>query len=177
MSMVNPTPGYYKLPGALLALDGNCGPLSVWLLLKLFRKRTSSERIVRLCRHSKRFGTYTIALAIALRELGLKVSFHSEEDPDPMPLERRLYRTAERLGVVMGKALQVDELLNRIRHGEIAIVFFDTDAGGGHFSPLIGVKRQRLVLPYTDVGEMDAEEFERRWTAPGICRQCVFASR
>ena len=170
-------PGYYEAPAALFALDGNCGPMSVWLLLRYFRKRTSSERIIRFCRYTKRHGTFTIALAVALREHGLKVNFRTEEDSAPMPVERRLYRTAEKLGVVMGKALQVDELLHRIRHGEIAIVCFNTDAGDGHFSPLIGVKRRHLVLPYTDRGEMDVDEFERRWAAPGICRQCVFASR
>lgn len=170
-------PSYYEAPAALLALDGNCGPLSVWLLLRHFRKRTSSERIIRLCRYTKRHGTFTIALAVALREHGLKVSFHTEEDPTPMPVERRLYRTAERSGVVMGKALQVDELVPRIRQGEVAVVCFNTAAGDGHFSPLIGIKRRHLVLPYTERGEMDVEEFERRWTAPGICRQCVFASR
>jgi len=170
-------PGYYEAPRALFALDGNCGPMSVWLLLRHFRKRTSSEQIIRLCRYTKRHGTFTIALALALREHGLRVNFHTEEDPAPMPIERRLYKTAERSGVVVGNALQVNELLNRIRSGEVAIVCFNTDAGDGHFSPLIGVKRRQLVLPYTDQGRMDVEEFERRWTAPGICRQCVFAAR
>ncbi len=109
-------------------------------------------------------------------EVGGFVNFHTEDDPAPMPIERRLYKPAERSGVVMGEAHEVDELLHRIRQREVVIVSFDTVAQFGHFSPLIGVKRQRLVLPYTDVGEMDAEEFERRWTAPRICRQCVFAS-
>lgn len=104
-------------------------------------------------------------------EVGGFVNFHTEDDPAPMPIERRLYKTAERSGVVMGEALQVDELLHRIREGEVAIVSFDTVAQVGHFSPLIGVRRRRLILPYTDKGEMDVEEFERRWTAPGICRQ------
>jgi hypothetical protein len=173
----NQFPGYYEAPRALFALDGNCGPMSVWLLLRHFHKRTSFQQITQFCRYTQRHGTFTIALALALREHGLSVSFHTEEDPDPMPIERRLYKTAERSGVVIGKALQVKELLDRIRSGEVAIVCFETDAGEGHFSPLIGVKRRKLVLPYTDQGKMDIEEFERRWTAPGICRQCVFATR
>lgn len=170
-------PSYDDAPRAFFALDGNCGPVSVWMLLRHFRRRTSSERIIRLCRYTKRHGTFTIALAIALREHGLRVHFHTEVDPAPMPIERRLYKTAEKSGVMMGEALRVDQLLARIRRGEVAIVCCDTDTGDGHFSPLLGVEQDRLILPYTDQGGMDVEEFERRWTAPGICRQCVFAVR
>jgi hypothetical protein len=173
---MNQFPGYYEAPSALLALDGNCGPMSVWLLLRHFRRRTSSERIIRLCRYTKRHGTFTIALAIALREYGLRVDFHTEEDPAPLPFERRLYKKAERSGVVVRDALPVNELLHRIRCGEVAIVYFETDVGNGHFTPLIGVKRRQLVLPYAEHGGMDVEEFEWRWSAPGICRQCVFAA-
>lgn len=172
-----PFPDYQHAPGALFSISGNCGPISVWLMLRHFRKRTSAERILRSCRYTKRYGTFTIALAIALHEHGLKVNFHTDEDPAPMPLERRLYKTAERSGMVVGPAIPIDELLHRIRKGEVAIVSFDTEAGIGHFSPLIGVKGRHLVLPYTEKGIMEIAEFERRWSAPGICRQCVFAIR
>ena len=170
-------PGYDEAPRALLALDGNCGPTSVWLLLRYFRRRPSSQRIIRSCRYTKRHGTFTIGLAVALREHGLRVNFHTEDDPDPMPIERRLYKTAEKAGVVLGEALRVDELLDRVRSGRIAIVCFNTDEGHGHFTPLTGVRGRRLVLPYTEQGSMGILDFERRWTAPGICRQCVLTAR
>jgi len=166
-----------EAPLTLLGLDGNCGPVSVWLLLRYFRSRTSSERLIRLCRYTRRHGAFTIALAVALREHGLKVGFHTERDPDPKPMERRLYPTAERKGVVLGDALKIGELVDRIRAGEVAIVYFNTDENTGHFTPLIGVSRNRLILPNTDLGFMSIPEFEARWSAPGICRQCVFAAR
>lgn len=174
---LNRFPGYLDAPTSLLALEGNCGPISVWLVLRHLRMRTSSERIIRLCRYSRRHGTFTIALAVALREHGLKVDFHSEEDPFPMPIERQMYKIAQKSGIVLGNPLPVDELLGRIRGGEVAIVYFKTDNANGHFSPLIGIAGRRLVLPYTDMGAMDVEEFEERWTAPGFCRQCIFATR
>jgi hypothetical protein len=175
--VTNEFPGYYEAPLALFALEGNCGLMSVWLLLRHFHRRTSSERIIRLCRYSRRQGTFTIGLAIALREHGLRVTFHTDKDPAPMPIERRLYKTASKLGIVVEDALKVSEILDRVRCGEVAIVSFDTDDGDGHFSPLIGAKGRRLVLPYTENGIMDVEEFESRWTAPAICRQCILAVR
>ena len=101
----------------------------------------------------------------------------TEVDPSPTPLERRLYRRAGRLGLTVGPAVSVPGLLARVRRGEIAIVCFDTAGGAGHFSPLTGVQGRRLLLPHTDLGGMDARTFGRRWTAPGICRQCVLVRR
>ena len=172
-----PFSGPDEAPRVLLELDGNCGPMSVWLLLRYFRKRTSAERIIRLCRYTKRHGTFTIALALALKEQGLRVWFHTEEDPAPMRIERILSRMAERAGVGMGGPLQVDDLIHCVRGGAVGIVSFDTDEGTGHFSPIIGVRKRRLILPYTEQGSMDADEFEKKWAAPGICKQCLFAAR
>jgi hypothetical protein len=173
----NQFPSYYQAPMALLALDGNCGPICVWGMLRHFHKRRSSERIIRLCRHTKRHGTFLIALAVALREHGLRVQFYTEEDPAPTPLERRLYKAAAKLGIEVGEALPLNELLARIRGGEVALVSFDVDAENSHYSPLIRVSRGHLILPYTERGRMRIEEFEERWAAPGICRQCAFAAR
>lgn len=178
-------PNHGDAPHALLALDGNCGPLSVWFLLKHFRKRTSAEKLIRLCRHTKRYGTFTIGLAYALHKHGLRVEFHTENDPAPKPLERVLYPTAKRAGVTMGGPLDMDNLLCRVRQGGIGIVSYDEGDGTGgdgtggdgtgHFSPVIGMRRNRLILPYSTEGSMKPDEFEKRWRAPGICRQCLFA--
>jgi hypothetical protein len=170
-------PPHLDAPPPLLALNHNCGPMSVWWVLWHLRKRASADRIIRLCHHSRRTGSHTIALALALRAHGLTVDFRTGEDPSPTPLERRLYRRAERLGMVAGPALSVAGLLGRVRRGEVAVVLFNTDDGDGHFSPLIGVQGRRLILPYTSQGGMDARTFRRRWTAPGICQQCVLVRR
>ena len=139
-----PFPDYYKVPRVLFDLEGNCGPLSVWLLLRHFKKRASADRIIRLCRYTKRHGTFTVALAFALKEHGLRVQFHTEIDPAPMPVERTLIRMAERAGVVMDGPLHMDELIRRVRGGEVGIMAFDTDDGRGHFSPVIGVRKGGL---------------------------------
>jgi hypothetical protein len=169
-------PNHVEAPRALLGLEGNCGPLSVWLLLKHFRKRTSAGKLIRLCRHAKRHGTVTIGLAYALHLHGLRVEFHTENDAAPKPVERVLYRTAKRAGVTMGGPLDMDNLLCRVRDGEIGIVSYDEDDGTGHFSPVIGMRKNRLILPYSTEGSMEPDEFEMRWRAPGVCRQCLFAS-
>lgn len=151
--------------------------MSVWLLLRYFRRKTSAERVIRLCRHTKLHGTFTVALAVALHEHRLAVSFHTDVDPHPKPLERKLYNAAKKRGIAPGEALGIEQLLDRVRAGETAIVGFETDEGNGHFTPLIGVKRRWLILPYTDRGGMSISQFEKRWSAPGICRQCVLVSR
>src|SRR5262249_53723829 len=81
--MVNDFPAYWNAPSQLLALDGCCGPVTAWGILKYFRIRASSAQIIEACRYTKRHGTFTIALAVALREFGLLVSFYSYFDPNP----------------------------------------------------------------------------------------------
>jgi hypothetical protein len=170
-AMLVPSP--WDAPRALLAAEGNCGLLSVWMVLKSYRRHTSSARILRACRHTKKYGTFTIALAVALREHGLEVRFHSEPDPSPRRIERAAYRVAAKAGVRLGPALRLQELLDRIGGHRTAIVYMEMPGGQGHFSPLLGVRDGLLVLPNTDEGMLPPDEFERRWTRPDILRQRI----
>ena len=164
-------------PAALLRLEGNCGPVSAWMALKHLRKRVAAERVVRACRHSAGYGTFTVALAVGLRELGLEVEFFSEPDPDRQPAEVRCYARAEQTGVPVNAAIDLPDLLARVDDRHVAIVFYDADAETGHFSPLAGCEDERLVLPNDPAGGMEADRFEALWRAPGILRQCVLVSR
>ena len=79
--------------------------------------------------------------------------------------------------MTIGPALPIGDLVRRVRQGQVAIVFFDTGTDFGHFSTLVGVAGRRPILPYTNRGTMGVRTFQSRWTAPGICRQCVFVRR
>ena len=116
---------------------------------------------------------FTIALATALREHGLDVTFHSDPDPDMKPQERRFYQRARALRIPLLPPVSVRELLAHTDAGCVPIVFHDTPSGQGHFSPLVGERRGRLMLPHSDGGGMSRRQFARRWSAPEICRQCV----
>ena len=123
---------------ALSTLPGNCGPMSVWFLLRQHGKRVSAARIIRACRHTKLNGCYTITLALALHEFGLPVSFHTDPDPAIEPQEARCYERAQRCGMPVKPAVSLSMLL-RLTRLRPAIVYY-AGLGGGHFSPLVGFR-------------------------------------
>lgn len=165
-------PDFTKAPTALSRLPGHCGPMSVWLILRYFRKRVGAARIIRACRHTERHGCYSIGLALALDEFGLRVAFHTDTDLEIEPLEARCYQRARRRGIPIGPPLCLSELQQAVR-GHLAIVYLAGRGGEGHFSPLVEFRRGQAVLPYTDRGRLPVKTFERCWSGPGFPRQCV----
>ncbi len=161
--------------------DSVCGPLAVWGVLKYFGVRVNARRLPLACHLSRRSGSHTIALAVALREYGLNVTFFSNPDPDPKEIERHCYEKARQLGIPIRKAVSLNYLLSRINEHYLAIVFYDTYPNGGfgstaHFSPLLGVQDNKLIMPYTDEKLMPRFVFLKGWRASGICRQCILVS-
>lgn len=174
--MIADFPAYGAVPRKLLALKDGCGPIAAWGVLKYFRKRTSVARLITACRFAED-GTFAIALAVALREHELQVVFHTEPDPEPRPLEVDCYRMAEKIGVVLRPALEVDELLALVSDDRIPIVLYDTDDEVAHFSPVLGAEGEAILLPYGPREGLSRDEFALRWNAPEIYRQCIVASR
>jgi hypothetical protein len=160
-------------PEGLWSYGGNCGLLAAWVAIKHYHRRTCSYRLTRMCGYTKRHGVFTIGLAVALREHGLDVQFHSDPDPDMKPIEGRFYSKARGLKIPILPAVSLGTLLQHIEGGHLPIVFFDTPEGDGHFSPLVGQKRGALLLPHVESGRMSRRTFLRRWSAPAILRQCV----
>ena len=82
-------------------------------------------------------GTYTIALAVVLREYGLNVTFYTVPDPDLPEIEMQSYVRAWQLGVPIRKEIQLNALLAKINEHRLGIVSYDTDRfSPGHVSPL-----------------------------------------
>jgi hypothetical protein len=169
-------PSYWDAPSRLLMLDGCCGPVTAWGVLKYFGKRVPSMKLVKSCHHTKKHGTFLIALAVALREFGLTVSFYSELDPNPTFIERRCLLIAERAGVRIDRAIGLNSLLGKISPRHIPVVLYNTPEDNGHISPLLGINSRNLALPYTEDELMPKREFLKRWSEPGIFRQCLVAS-
>lgn len=170
-------PSLWDAPFALHELPGDCGPLSAWMVLRHFGRRVAARRVIEACRHTEEHGTFMIALAVGLRELGLSVRFHSEPDPEKQAIEEPCYALAESIGVEVRGALELPDLLAEIGEDRVAIVLFDADGVDAHISPLTGSDGARLLLPNTAGGVMDIADFETAWRAPGILRQCVLVSR
>ena len=166
-------PEWWEVPEELIAMDGHCGIIAAWSVLRYFGVPTDAPKLVRACRHTKRHGVFTISLATCLKEYGLQVSFHSDPDNDIGGWERRGYAHARRLGLQMGPALDLPTLLLERKRGRLPIVLYNTPSGNGHFSPVLSIRRGVLCLPLADGGKMPSDEFLARWSAPRILRQSV----
>ena len=127
------------------------------------------------CRYTKKHGTFTIALAVAFREHGLSISYFSEPDSHPNPIEKRCYRIAEKLGVQMNGPTSLKVLLAQVSSGRVPVVLYNTSENNGHLTPVLGIQNGNLILPYSDEGFMPRREFLRRWSEPEIFKQCVVA--
>jgi hypothetical protein len=169
-------PEWWEAPKELFEIDGHCGLLAAWSVLRYFGRAIDVPNLVRTCRYTKRHGVFTVGLATCLKEHGLRVSFHSDPDHDIGGFERRIYAHARRLGLQMGPALDLSTLLSERKRGHVPIVFYNASADIGHFSPLLSLRRSVLRLPLAEDGAMHLHEFLARWSAPGILRQAVIAA-
>lgn len=166
-------PSLQAAPPRLLAVDGGCGLLAAWGVLTYFGRRARTQDLIDSCRYTKKHGVFTIALALALHERGLRVRFHSELDPDPKRIERRCYARARAVGLLVKSRIGLADLLTAVTHSRIAVVLYNTAEGNGHFSPLLGRRGERLILPYDPDGGLGRRVFARRWSEPEILRQCI----
>ncbi len=173
-------PSLSRAPFALHQLEGNCGVMTAWGVLRFFHKRTASARLMRSCRYTKKHGTFTIALAVALREHGLQVDFYSDPDPAPYTIERRCYRLAQTFGVVFHAGTDLADILAQINQQTIAVALYNTEDDIGHMSPVLPGGDKQVFLPYAETPEnlfMAREQFVQQWSAPEIYRQCLVVRR
>jgi hypothetical protein len=166
-------PSRSDAPTGLYAIDGNCGLLAAWGVLTYFGRRTSVRTLVKSCRYTKEHGVFTIALALALRDQGLSVVFHSDPDPHPKPIERICYARARAVGLPLKPAINVRTLVRQTNRRHVSVVFYNTPDDVGHFSPLLGLRSDNLRLPYSRTGSMSVREFSNRWKEAEILRQCI----
>jgi hypothetical protein len=170
-------PDWSQAPLALLTMDGHCGLVAAWQVLRHFGLRVPASRIPPACGYTKRYGVFTIGLAAGLTELGLDVAFHSELDLEVRATERRCYARARARGIPIEGALSLEQVLQTRSQRAVPIVFYETADGQGHFSPLIGARNGRLVLPLDENRTVRREDFLLRWTAPGVLRQAIIVKR
>jgi hypothetical protein len=166
-----------NIPRKLLQVEGNCGPVSIWLVLQQFGKCVPVDQIICESQHSTDEGTYTIALAVALQRFGLCASFHTEKDESPQPTEVKAYKTAQKLGLKIQPPLELKEIEEALRQKRAVIAFFDTADGTGHFSPIQSIIGGRVWFTYSNEPSLAIEEFEARRGVMGILRQSIVVWR
>jgi hypothetical protein len=169
-------PNWWQAPNSLLEVDGHCGLLSAWMVLRHFRRRVSTKNFLSACSYTRRHGVFTVGLAAALKIHGLQVSFHTQPDLEIGGFERRCYSKAARIGIQPQPPLELSGVLRTLNSGAVPIVLFNTKSDVGHFSPLLGAHNGVLDLPLAEKERMRKSEFLHRWSEPGILRQCVIVA-
>jgi hypothetical protein len=166
-------PALHAIPHELFAVEGNCGPIAAWMALRHFRKRVAVGRLIKLCRHTKKYGTFTVSIAVALRQCGLSPVFHTEEDSQMTRIEIASYRAASALNIPILPPPSFDQLRLLVQLGAFVIVVLDAEDGQGHFSPVTSISDQEIVFPYGNEERLPLPTFFTRWSAPGVLRQAV----
>lgn len=63
-----------NIPESLANLEANSGIFAVWMVLKHYGLQIDIAELIKVCRYEEG-GTYTIALAVALKSLVLRCHF------------------------------------------------------------------------------------------------------
>jgi len=160
-----------EIPDSLQNLEANCGVFAVWMVLQHHGVQININELIQVCRHDEG-GTYTIALAVALKKLGLEVSFHSDEDPNISPSERMSYKEAQVLKIPTGPALSYQDIQAEIQNSKMVIVYYDTLEGVGNQSLIYSIDQKEICF-FDSFEPMSAAVFKKQRQVEGICRQAI----
>jgi hypothetical protein len=61
-------PNWWEAPDELFRIDGHCGLVAAWAVLRYFGKRISVPKLVEACRYRKLHGVFAVSLAAALKK-------------------------------------------------------------------------------------------------------------
>ena len=160
------------IPDPLLQLEANCGVFAVWLILKQYQSNIDIAELIQLCRHDYNEGTFTIALAVALKKLGFEISFYTAPDPDIDEIEKKIYLEAKQLQILIRPALTYEKIQQAYEDGKFVIVFYDTLDGAGNQSLIYSIDEQEIS--FCDHFEvMSKAVFEQQYQADEICQQAI----
>lgn len=159
-------------PLVLARLRNGCGPRGIWSVLSYFGKRVSASRITRECGYTADAGTHSLAAAIALHRLGLKVSYYS--DVSLASHDKRLLAKARQIGIPIYRAIPLEWIIHGIAEGWVPIVAY-LKSGDGHLSPLIGRTGSNLIFFGADQPTMDIVTFLARWNTRRHGCTCILA--
>lgn len=162
-----------EIPEDLQNLEANSGIFAIWMIFHHYGIDLHIPDLVQLCRHDPEMGTSTIALAVALRTLGLDVTFFSEYDADKQPVEVEFYQKAQEIKLpVYESPLSYAEIQKKAGEGRFVIVFYDTLDGVGNHSLIYSIDEQEISF-FDSFESMPKEVFEQQRQADGICQQVI----
>jgi hypothetical protein len=169
-------PQICEAPLELLALESNCGPLTIWWTLQRFGRRIGAKRIVHDSRHSAKDGVYAICMAACLRRYGLRVRFFSDKDLQPQSAEKFCYRRAKSIGIEICPAVAIETILKQLNPDNLLIVLYNKNNGDAHYSPVTSFSDKYLEMPFEPSRRIRKEDFQGRWDNGEILRQSIIVS-
>lgn len=160
------------IPEQLQDLPANGGIYAVWMVFQHYGVDLDVDDLVRLCRHNEEEGTSTISLAVALKQLGLKVSFHTDVDPDLQPTEQCFYQKATEMNIAIEPAIDYAQIFQAVEQGKFVIAYYDTLEGVGNHSLIYSADLEEVCF-FDTFDAMPVAVFEQQRQVEGICRQVI----
>jgi hypothetical protein len=141
--------------------------------MRHYGKTVSIKRLIKLSKFTKSQGTYAVALAVALKKVGLPVIFLTDEDNDKKYIEVVAYRQATKLNISILPGPTIRNLNGYLGQDKFVIALFDTKGGVAHFSQVREITGGRVLFNDPIEPEMSTRVFNKRRAAPGICRHTI----
>ncbi len=162
-----------ELPEDLQNLEANSGIYAIWMIFQHYGIDLHIPDLVQLTCHDPEMGTSSIALAVALKTLGLDTAFYTAVDPDQQPQEVIFYQQAHTLKIpVVETALTYEQIQDSVEAGRFVIVFYDTVEGVGNHS-LIYEMNDHEISFFDSFEPMSQAVFEQQRQVEGICQQAI----
>lgn len=159
------------LPDDLVHLPSNSGIYALWMVLQHQGIQGNIQQLIKLSQYDED-GTYTIALAIALKKMGFGVSFYTDQDPNISKKERACYEEAKQLNIPIKGVLSYQGILQATQNNRFVIVYYDTLDGIGQQSLIHSIDKNRINF-FDNFGSLTASVFERQRKVDGICQQAI----
>ena len=160
------------IPEQLQDLPANGGIYAVWMVFQHYGVDLEVADLVKLCRHNEEEGTSTISLAVALKQLGLKVSFHTDVDPDLQPTEQWFYQKATEMNISIEPAIDYAQIFQAVEQDKFVIAYYDTLEGVGNHSLIYSADLEEVCF-FDTFDAMPVPVFEQQRQVEGICRQVI----
>lgn len=162
-----------EIPEDLQNLEANGGIFAIWMIFHHYGIDLNISDLTQLCQHDLEMGSSSIALAVALKTLGLDVDFYTEHDSDKQPVEVEFYQKAQEIKLpVYESPLSYAEIQKKAGEGRFVIVFYDTLDGVGNHSLIYSIDEQEISF-FDSFESMPKEVFEQQRQAHGICQQVI----
>jgi hypothetical protein len=166
-------PLWTDAPAVLRGTDGNCGLISVWLALQSLGISCEENEIRKSCAFRQGEATFLVCIGVGLHDLGLKVEFRTDADPQVQPDELICCEEAKKRQIAFLPALPIERLLKSEASGGRVILLLEGEGGEGHLSPVSCIDQRSVWVVYNEPAVVSIEDLENRRRHAGICRQSL----